>query len=56
LSSAVGDLKNRILDGKDHMQDSMQKLGKKIEDRPLFSVVIALGIGYVLATLLHSKR
>jgi ElaB/YqjD/DUF883 family membrane-anchored ribosome-binding protein len=55
-ADAVGDLKDRIHDGKDHLRDSVDKLGKKIEERPLMSVAIALGIGFLLARLLHPKR
>ncbi|MGA3067535.1 MAG: hypothetical protein ABSF29_11890 [Tepidisphaeraceae bacterium] len=53
---AVGDLKRRNHDGKDRIEDSVHQLGKKIEDRPLWGVAIALGIGYLLARLLHPKR
>ena len=55
-ADAVDGLKDRVHDGKDRVQDSVEKFGKRIEQRPLISVAIALGIGFILARLLHPKR
>jgi ElaB/YqjD/DUF883 family membrane-anchored ribosome-binding protein len=55
-SSAVGDLKHRMEDMKDDGIDSVEKFGQKIGERPLLSAAIALGIGFVLAKLLTTKR
>jgi ElaB/YqjD/DUF883 family membrane-anchored ribosome-binding protein len=55
-SAAVGGIEDRISDGKDHLLESFDSLGKKIGERPLLSAAIALGAGFVLARLLRSKR
>jgi ElaB/YqjD/DUF883 family membrane-anchored ribosome-binding protein len=55
-AGAVGHLKDRIGDGKERVHDSVEKFGQKIEERPLMSVAIAAGIGFLVATLLHSRR
>jgi ElaB/YqjD/DUF883 family membrane-anchored ribosome-binding protein len=48
-ATAVGDLKDRGA-------ESVDKLGQKIGERPLLSAAIALGIGFILAKLLTTKR
>jgi ElaB/YqjD/DUF883 family membrane-anchored ribosome-binding protein len=55
-ADAVGDLKDRVDDGKERIHESFDRLGKKISERPLTSAAIALGIGFLLARLLHPKR
>jgi len=55
-STAVGDLTDRMGDLKDYGVESVEKLGQKIGERPLLSAAIALGIGFVLAKLLTTKR
>jgi hypothetical protein len=41
---------------KDCGVESVEKLGQKIGERPLLSAAIALGIGFILAKLLTTKR
>ena len=55
-STAVVDLKDRVGDLKDYGVESVEKIGQKIGERPLLSAAIALGIGFVLAKLLTTKR
>ncbi|MGA3065366.1 MAG: hypothetical protein ABSF29_00810 [Tepidisphaeraceae bacterium] len=53
---AAGEVKDYVHNGKEHIHESFDKLGHKIEERPLTSAAIALGIGFILGTILHSKR
>ena len=55
-STAVVDLKDRLGDLKECGVESVEKIGQKIGERPLLSAAIALGIGFVLAKLLTTKR
>ena len=55
-ATAAVDLKDRLGDLKDYGVDSVEKYGQEIGKRPLLSVAIALGIGFVLAKLLTEKR
>lgn len=55
-STAVVDFKDSVGDLKDYGIDSVGRIGQKIGERPLLSAAIALGIGYVLAKLLTTKR
>ncbi|MGD1276400.1 MAG: hypothetical protein ABR964_04155 [Tepidisphaeraceae bacterium] len=55
-STAVVDLKDRVGEIKDCGVESVEKLGQKIGERPLLSAAIALGIGFILAKLLTTKR
>lgn len=55
-SSTFADAKDRVGDLKDYGCDSVEKFGEKIGERPLLSAAIALGIGFVLAKLLTTKR
>jgi ElaB/YqjD/DUF883 family membrane-anchored ribosome-binding protein len=55
-SAAVGGIEDRIGDGKDHLLETVDRFEKKIGERPLLSAAIAVGIGFVLARLLRSKR
>lgn len=54
-SSALDDVKDCVGEFKDRGAESVEQLGKKIEENPLASTAIAFGIGFVLARLL-SKR
>lgn len=55
-SAAAVDLKDRMGDLKDYGVDSVERIGQKIGERPLLSAAIALGIGFVLAKLLTTRR
>jgi ElaB/YqjD/DUF883 family membrane-anchored ribosome-binding protein len=55
-SSAVADVKDRMGDLKDRGVESVEHFGQMIGERPLLSAAIALGIGFVLAKLLTTKR
>ena len=55
-SSALVDAKNRVGDLKDYGVESVEEFGQKIGERPLLSAAIALGIGFVLAKLLTTRR
>jgi ElaB/YqjD/DUF883 family membrane-anchored ribosome-binding protein len=55
-SRAMGGLEDRVGDLSDYCTDSVETVGQKIRERPVLSVAIALGIGFLLAKLLRSRR
>jgi hypothetical protein len=54
--SGAGLLKDRVEHLRHGGVESVEKIGHKIGERPLLSAAIALGIGFVLAKLITTKR
>jgi len=50
---AMDGIKNRVADFKQAGADSIHSVEGRIEESPFTSVVIAMGIGFILASVLH---
>jgi len=50
---AMDGIKNRVADLKHAGADSIHNVEDRIEQSPFTSVVIAMGIGFILASVLH---
>src|ERR1041384_3458306 len=55
-STAVDDFNDRIGGPKDRGVESVERIGQTIGNRPFLSAAIAVGIGFILARLIRSKR
>ncbi len=55
-SDAMEHLKERVGDLKQKGADSVHAAGKKIEENPIQSALIAFGIGFIVAKILGRRR
>lgn len=55
-ADAMETLKHRLADLKERGSDQVAVVGKKIEENPLPSALIAFGVGFILAKLLGGGR
>ncbi len=55
-SSAVGDIKDRVTDLRHRGVESVEQFEQQLGARPLLSAAIAVGVGFVLATLITTRR
>jgi hypothetical protein len=51
----AGDAQNAYGKAVDHARDSTETVGRSVEQQPLVAVLIATGIGYVLARLMPRR-
>jgi ElaB/YqjD/DUF883 family membrane-anchored ribosome-binding protein len=54
-AAAADGVKHKLHDLKDHGSETAEAIERKISERPLASVLIAFGIGYVMARLISRK-
>jgi len=55
-SNVADDVEDRLGDLRDYCADSAEALARKISQRPVLSVAVALGIGFILCGLLRPRR
>jgi ElaB/YqjD/DUF883 family membrane-anchored ribosome-binding protein len=55
-SDAMENLKSKLNDIKDRGSDQVASVGKKVEENPMASAMIAFGVGFLLAKMLHRRR
>lgn len=53
VGSAVDDVKDHIQDFTERGQKKVEHFGELVSERPLTSALVAFGVGFVIAKLLH---
>jgi ElaB/YqjD/DUF883 family membrane-anchored ribosome-binding protein len=55
-SDAMENLKSKLNDLKDRGSDQVASVCKKVEENPMASAMIAFGVGFLLAKMMHRRR